>query len=97
VHVWHKAGDEGLKASGARAFQYVPGELLVKFREGTEKETVREISSRLDLRAIRMVTGQPLYLMKIGDGASVEEVIERLESYPEVEHSEPNYEDEMQQ
>jgi hypothetical protein len=89
-------GDQRVKPSEGEAGEYVPGEIFVKFKDDTETETVREISSRLQLKAVRVITGETLYLMTINDGVSVETVIKRLREYPEVEHSEPNYVVEMQ-
>ena len=80
-----------MKPSGSEPFAYVPGEVLVKFRDDTQKRSVIEISCHLKLAAVRMIAGEHLYVMKIINGASVESVIERLKEYPDVEYSEPNY------
>ena len=89
-------GEQGLKPLGGETAEYVPGEVLVKFRDDTQKRTVREISGQLRLKAVPMITGEPIYLMKITNGATVETVIDCLRQYPEVEYSEPNYVVEIQ-
>lgn len=70
---------------------YVPEEILVKFKEGTEDQAIKSIQDELQLETIRLVYKPNLYLMKILDGSSVEYVIERLQNYKEVKYSEPNY------
>ena len=71
--------------------KYVPGQVLVKFRDGTDERAIETIRRQLSLRTIRVSPKLSLYRMKILDGSSVEEVIERLQSFDEVEYSEPNY------
>ncbi len=71
--------------------QYVPGEILVKFKDGTGGETIEIIQRDLSLETIRVSPNLPLHRMRILDGSSVEDVMERLEGFDEVEYSEPNY------
>ena len=70
---------------------YVPGEILIKFKDGTDDLTIKTIQKVLHLETIRLVYKLNLYLMKILDGTSIEDVIERLQNYEEVKYSEPNY------
>jgi Fervidolysin N-terminal prodomain len=70
---------------------YVPGEIIVKFKDGTDDQVIKHIHKELHLETIRLVYKPNLYLMKILDGSSVESVIERLQNYKEVKYSEPNY------
>ena len=77
-----------LKKGGQK---YVPGQVLVKFRDGTDEGAIETIRRHLSLETIRVSPKLPLYRMKILDGSSVEEVIERLQHFDEVEYSEPNY------
>jgi len=70
---------------------YVSGEILVKFKEGTEDQAIKAIQEELQLETIRLVTKPNLFLMKILDETSIEYVIERLQNYKEVKYSEPNY------
>ena len=70
---------------------YVPGEILVKFKDSTSAQAIKNIQRELHLETIRLVYKPNLYLMKILDGSSVESVIERLQNYEEVKYSEPNY------
>ncbi len=70
---------------------YVPGEILVKFKDSTSAQAIKAIQRELHLETIRLVYKPNLYLMKILDGSSVESVIEHLQNYEEVKYSEPNY------
>ena len=70
---------------------YVPGEIIVKFKDGTDDQVIKNIQRELHLETIRLVYKPNLYLMKILDGSSVENVIEHLQNYNEVKYSEPNY------
>lgn len=70
---------------------YVPGEIIVKFKDGTDDQVIKHIHRELHLETMRLVYKPNLYLMKILDGSSVESVIERLQNYKEVKYSEPNY------
>ena len=70
---------------------YVPGEILIKFKDSTSAQAVKAIQGELHLETIRLVYKPNLYLMKILDGSSVESVIEHLQNYKEVKYSEPNY------
>ncbi|MBU0988467.1 MAG: hypothetical protein KKH68_14550 [Proteobacteria bacterium] len=70
---------------------YVPGEILIKFKEGTDDQAIKAIQRELHLEVIRLVSKPNLFLMKILDESSVESVIKRLQNYQEVKYSEPNY------
>ncbi len=76
---------------GIESHKYIPGEILIKFKDGTDMESIKTIQEKLDLKTIKVVSKQKIYRMKIQSGASVEEVMKRLQSFKEVEYSEPNY------
>jgi len=80
-----------LAPTGREDQHYVPGEILVKFKDGTNEQAIKAIQGELHLETIRLVSKPNLYLMKILDGSSVEAVIERLQNYKEVKYAEPNY------
>ena len=80
-----------LAPSDNRHKDYVPGEILVKFKDGTDRQTIETIQGELHLETVKVVSKPDLYLMKILDGSSVESIMERLESFREVKYSEPNY------
>ncbi len=80
-----------LAPSGRERKDYIPGEILVKFKDGTDAQTIEAIQRGLHLKTIREFSSPNLYLMKILDGSSVERIVERLRNYEEVKYSEPNY------
>jgi hypothetical protein len=86
-------GSDQLKLSpaGGETKNYVPGEILVKFRDGTSDQIKEAIQKEVHLETIRIVSKPNLYLLKILDGSSVESVIERLGKFKEVKYAEPNY------
>jgi hypothetical protein len=85
-------GQERLKTSpsGRKTEDHVSAQVLVKFREGTEEQTIEAIQGALHLQTIRIIPRPNLYLMKIQDGFSVPETIERLQEFEAVEYAEPN-------
>jgi len=70
---------------------HVPGQVLVKFKDGVDKQTIQTIKEALSLETIRIVSRPNLFLMRILSESSVEAVIERLRDFPEVSYAEPNY------
>lgn len=76
---------------GKESDNYIPGEILIKFKDGTDRQSINTIQKKLGLRTINVVPKLNIYRMKIENGASVEEVMKRLQEFFEVEYSEPNY------
>ena len=76
---------------GKESYNYIPGEILIKFKDGTDLQSIKTIQKRLGLRTIKVVPKLNIYRMKIENGSSVEEVMKRLQGFLEVEYSEPNY------
>ena len=70
---------------------YVPGEILIRFRAGTDEQAIETIQRKLHLTTIKIVSRPNLYLMKILDGSSVEKIMERLQDFQKVKYSEPNH------
>jgi hypothetical protein len=85
------AEHQKLAPIGKESHKYIPGEILIKFKDGTDVQSIKTIQERLGLRTIKVLTKLNIYRMKIQNGSSVEEVIKRLQSFREVEYSEPNY------
>ena len=80
-----------LSPAGGETKNYVLGEILVKFRDGTSDQIKEAIQKEVHLETIRLISKPNLYLMKILDGSSVERVLERLGKFKEVQYAEPNY------
>ena len=86
-------GDKQPKLSPAdgETKNYVAGEILVKFQDGTTDQMKEALQKELHLETIRIISKPNLYLMKIRDDSSVESVMERLRKFKEVKYAEPNY------
>ena len=70
---------------------HAPAQVLVKFKEGTQPQAIEAIQRELHLQTLRIVSKPNLYLMKIQDGFSVQEIVTRLKGFKAVEYAEPNY------
>ena len=66
-------------------------QILVKFKPGTDADTIERIRADLNLKTMRKFSSPNLFLMKITDGTPVEAVIEQLRTYEAVKYAEPNY------
>jgi len=76
---------------GKESQNYIPGVINIKFKDGIDMQSIKTIQKKLGLRTIKVVPKLNMYQMKIQNGSSVEDVIKRLQSFREVEYSEPNY------
>jgi hypothetical protein len=83
--------DAQMEALPRQKQSYVPGQVLVKFKDAVDKQAIQTIKEALSLETIRVVRRPNLYLMRIVSESSVEAVIERLRDFPEVSYAEPNY------
>ena len=85
-------GKEGRKTGfGVEGKDYKAGEVLVKFKKDISKEAVEKIAKDSGLEIIRVVSPPNLYLLKIAGDSTVENTINVLKKFEEVEYSEPNY------
>ena len=69
---------------------YVEGEILVKFKENVIQEDVEAINKGFNTTIIKKVKNRNLYLIKIPEGESIENMIKKYNLKPEVEYSQPN-------
>ena len=86
-----RTGQTGISLPEGRQQAYAPDEVLVKFKTGTDDETVERIRAALNLETIRKFSSPNLFLMKITDSSTVETVIKDLKAYEAVSYAEPNY------
>jgi hypothetical protein len=94
-----KSSESGIKRTGQTGISqpedkqqpYVLDEVLVKFKPGTDADTIAHIRAALNLKTMRKFSSPNLFLMKITDGSPVESVIKQLKTYEAVKYAEPNY------
>ena len=71
--------------------QYVPGEVLVKFKPTVSEERIGAILKEHQIEKVDENQGLNVYRTRITSGASVESTVKRLSSLQDVEYAEPNY------
>lgn len=77
-------------ATNTNSANVVPGEVIVQFHPGTSTRRIEEVVEATGTRVAKHL-GMPLvYLLRFSGGIPVEEMVQRLKSYPEVQHVEPN-------
>ena len=75
--------------SGAQ--KYVPGQVLVKLKQGMDASALEILNRDLGLEIIKSLNLPGTYLMKINSDESVDSVVKKLKAYDMVEYGEPNY------
>lgn len=77
------------------ALEYMPGQVIVKFREGTSALQLTQISLAAGvesiLHKITPLEAGEVYVMKLAPETSVESAVEKLRSSPQVAYADPNY------
>jgi hypothetical protein len=73
------------------AQKYVPGQVLVKLKQGMDASALETLNRDLGLEIIKSLNLPGTYLMKINSDESVDSVVKKLEAYDIVEYSEPDY------
>ena len=86
-----QTGQTGISQQAGQKPPYVPDQVLVKFKSGTDAETMERVRTALKLETLRKFSSPNLFLMKITDGSSVEAIIERLTTYEAIKYAEPNH------
>ncbi len=71
--------------------KYVPGQILVKVKQGVGANALDILNRDLGLEIIKPLNLPGIYLMKINSGESVDSVVKKLKAYDIVEYGEPNY------
>lgn len=71
--------------------QFVPDELLVKFRKDAKQEAARKAHIQIGARVLDDLGGFGWQRIKLPASASVDDAVKRYEKFPEVEFVHPNY------
>lgn len=70
---------------------YVPGELLVRFRQETPQSTVKALHSSLGVTEAKHIKPLRIRRVKLPAGISVQAAIDHYKKDPNVDYAEPNY------
>ncbi|MEQ1921901.1 MAG: S8 family serine peptidase [Pyrinomonadaceae bacterium] len=70
---------------------YVPGELLVKFKDGAESNFARSVNSIMGTTAVETLGDNNWQRVKLPEGMSVESAISGYELLSGVEYAQPNF------
>lgn len=79
------------KEFGVAENRFTEGELLVKFKEGVNEDTAREIIAKKGASVVRYVEGIKVFHIRLPKGQAVEDAVKDFSSLPEVQYAEPNY------
>lgn len=81
--------DKGVTTKSSAA-SYAPNEVLIKFVEGTPNERINEIIRGIGGEGKVVHTELKIYRINF-ENRNVEDIIQQIETYSEVEYAEPNY------
>lgn len=71
--------------------EYVPGEILVKFKADVTQEEIEAINESFGVEVIEVLALNGVYRLKIPEESTVPEMIKEYRGIPEVEYANPNY------
>ena len=71
--------------------EYVPKEVLIKFKPGTDKSAIDSITKEIGLKEVKKIPQLGIRLYRIQSEMSVQEVIQEYKDHPNIEYIEPNY------
>ena len=96
VHAEQKQASRGMTASSQNArhpARYVPGEVLVKFRDEASSSGIQSLNLVAGAKEIRVLSANAgmIHQYKLEDTLSVDEAVLKYRSHPAVEYAEPNY------
>ncbi len=96
VHAEQKQASGGITALSRDtrySAQYVPGEVLVKFRDETSSSGIMSLNVDMGAKELRAlsVNARVIHQYKLESAMSVDEAVLKYRSNPAVEYAEPNY------
>jgi subtilisin family serine protease len=87
----HEGYGSVLNGDGNIPFPYVPGEVLVKWKDNASIHSIRCLKSAMGLRATKMFHTIAVQHMRIPPSIRTEDLLAKLRGNPLVEYAEPNY------
>jgi hypothetical protein len=85
-----KDSDLASTRSNLSGKEYGEGQILIKFKDGTDVASIDRIQRAFHLEPAKVVAEPHLYLMWILDGTPVEQLSRALNKVDDVEYAEPN-------
>ncbi len=82
-----------LSGSESQPAKYVPGELIVKFRDAASAATIAAAHSAAGGHTVKTFSAgtSRLHHLKLNPGVAVEDAVSKYQESPAVEYAEPNY------
>ena len=82
---------EGLPLAPGPEAEYIPGQIIVKFKPGTPSEAEDSLNERLGTNVIYTSPSGGFKILRIPDGNTVAEMVAIYLGQDIVEYAEPNY------
>lgn len=77
--------------SSSEPLNYVPGELLVKYKPQLSLSSINSLHSQLNVTEIKRFSEINVHHIKLPSGTNVEDALKEFKNNPSVEYAEPNY------
>ena len=87
----HSESSQGRNSGLTYRPKYVPGEVLVRYRQGVSASNVREFQRGKGIQTKREFGITGIHQEKLPQYMTVEEALEIYRNNPDVEYAEPNY------
>lgn len=71
--------------------EYVPGKIMVKFREDISEERIKTIVTKENGTIESALKSSRIHIIDIPENADVLDAVNRFSAYPEVVYAEPSY------
>ena len=81
----------GNDSSSGKPLNYVPGELLVKYKQQLSLSSINSLHSELNVTEIKRFPEINVHHIKLPSGTNVEDALKAFKDNPAVEYAEPNY------
>jgi subtilisin family serine protease len=85
------SGISQVRLDKAESAQYVPGEILVKFKKTASKSDILQLNTTLGLKTIKELPSIGVHHIKLKPEETVAEAVKKYSGDPNVEYAEPNF------
>ncbi|GAW92426.1 S8 family serine peptidase, partial [Calderihabitans maritimus] len=84
-------GKDRGKKDGKKAAEFIPGEILVKFKPGVSSLVRQKVHDKFKAKVVKRSTKLGIERVKLPAGAKIAEILEQYRRNSNVEFAEPNY------